>query len=419
MQNLHQDSNPFAPDSGMAQELFSAEELDRYADVLIWAAELSRGQPFKTSETILIEYDLLARRLVETLYTRILERGLVPVQHQRATATMELSYLSNANNKRLHVLAPGELERKGGVNGLIRILAPQSLTHLETIAPELLARRESARARLREMLFFREVAHLMGRTVAVYPTPALADAAGLSLLDYAAQIRKACMLGSDDPVRDWKRYLRKQAETLAWLNGLSIKRLKVQSRSVDLSLHLGAHRQWVGLTGRNIPSFEIYTSPDCRLTEGVFRTDQVLYVGGVPVENVRLTFLQGRVVRVEAQGGAERLRRFMALDDGAWRVGEFSLTSRDHSTIHGYMATTLYDENIGGMSGNCHIALGASHPDAYAGAPADFTHFRRLELGFNESTQHWDLVNTEPKRVTAILNDGSKKVIYADGVFTD
>jgi aminopeptidase len=399
-------------------ELFSREELERYADVLLWAAELSRGKPFKGSETVLIEYDRLARDLAEVLYLRILERGLVPVQHQRADAVMEHGYLTLANNKRLNIIAPGERERLGGVNGLIRLLAPESLTHLQTIEPELQAKRENARGHIQEMFFFRELQHALGRTMAVYPTQALADAAGITLSDYAAQIRKACLLGSADPVREWKRYLREQRIVLDWLNGLRIKALHVHSRNADLIMQLGEQRKWLGLTGRNMPSFEIYTSPDSRYTEGVYAADQPLYVGGVRVEGVRLVFQQGRVVSVRCDSGEERLRRFMALDDGVWRVGEFSMTSKEHSRISAFMAATLYDENIGGQAGNCHIALGASHPDAYSGEPGDFTHFCRHELGFNESTQHWDLVNTKQKKVTATLADGSQRVIYEDGLFT-
>ncbi len=410
------DTQGDAHDAG--PELFSREELERYADVLLWAAELSRGKRFKGSETVLIEYDRLARDLAEVLYLRILERGLVPVQHQRADAVMEHGYLTLANNKRLDMIAPGERERLGGVNGLIRLLAPESLTHLQTIEPELQAKRENARGHIQEMLFFRELQHALGRTMAVYPTQALADAAGTTLSDYAARIRKACLLGCADPVREWKRYLREQRIVVDWLNGLRIKALHVQSRNADLIMQLGGQRKWLGLTGRNMPSFEIYTSPDSRCTEGVYAADQPLYVGGVRVEGVRLVFQQGRVVSVRCDSGEERLRRFMALDDGVWRVGEFSMTSKEHSRISAFMAATLYDENIGGHAGNCHIALGASHPDAYSGEPGDFTHFCRHELGFNESTQHWDLVNTNQKKVTATLADGSQRVIYEDGLFT-
>ena len=81
------------------------------------------------------------------------------------------------------------------------------------------------------------------------------------------------------------------------------------------------------------------------------------------------------------------------------------------------MASTLFDENHGGKYGNCHIALGASYPDTYAGNRADLTKQRKKALGFNDSALHWDLVNTREKTVTAHLKTGKTKVIYENGLF--
>ncbi len=399
-------------------ELFSREELERYAEVLLWAVETSRGRPLKGSEIVLLEYDALACPLAETLYETILDRGLIPVSRQRPSERMEQAYLTRANNKRLNMLPPGELECYAGIHGLIRLIAPRSIHHLSGIAPDLLMRRRNAGSERRELIRFRQTRGELGFTTAVYPTQALADAAGLGLGEYAAGVRQACFLGQVDPVRLWQRHWKSQQELLARLNGLGIARLHVQSEQTNLSLAMGCGRRWVGLTGQNIPSFEIYTSPDFRGTEGEYSSNLPLHMDGVPVQGVRLVFAQGRAVSVHADTGEERLRRFLVLDHGAWMVGEFSLTARDHSRISRYMACTMYDENIGGMTGNCHIALGESHVQAFDGDPRDFTHARRRELGFNESTQHWDLVNTEQKRVTAELADGSRKVIYEDGVFT-
>jgi aminopeptidase len=398
-------------------ELFNSEELGRYADVLLWAVELSRGRQFKSSETVLVEYDPPALPLAEALHEQILERNLLPVPRQRPTERMERDYLTKVNNKRLHMLPPGELECYTGVNGLIRLIAPHSVSHLSDVEAELLVRRRNARSGLYDLLWFQQVRQNMGRTMAVYPTRALADAAGLSLGRYAELIRQACFLGCADPVREWKRYRAEQQALLARLNRLRIKRLHVRSDRTNLLLTMGSKRRWVGLTGQNLPSFEIYTSPDHHGTEGVFWSNLPLYMGGVLVQGVRLVFAQGRVVSVHAHTGENRLRRFLALDHGACLIGEFSLTAADQSRVTQYMATAIYDENLGGPTGNCHIALGGSHPDAFDGDPADFTHVRRSELGFNESTQHWDLVNTEQKTVTAELVDGSKQVIYEDGIF--
>ena len=81
------------------------------------------------------------------------------------------------------------------------------------------------------------------------------------------------------------------------------------------------------------------------------------------------------------------------------------------------MANTLFDENFGGKYGNCHIALGSSYSNTFAGDSRKLTSARKKQLGFNESALHWDLVNTEKKRVTAHLKSGRRITIYENGRF--
>jgi aminopeptidase len=105
------------------------------------------------------------------------------------------------------------------------------------------------------------------------------------------------------------------------------------------------------------------------------------------------------------------------MDRGAAQVGEFSLTDRRLSPIDRFMANTLFDENFGGAQGNAHIALGSSYANTYAGDRRRLTRARKSALGFNDSALHWDFVNTERKRVTAVMGDGSRTTIYEDGEF--
>jgi aminopeptidase len=81
------------------------------------------------------------------------------------------------------------------------------------------------------------------------------------------------------------------------------------------------------------------------------------------------------------------------------------------------MANTLFDENYGGRFGNSHIALGSSYANTYVGDSRKLSPAMKVKLGFNQSALHWDFVNTEKKRVTAVLSDGSRKVIYENGEF--
>ena len=69
------------------------------------------------------------------------------------------------------------------------------------------------------------------------------------------------------------------------------------------------------------------------------------------------------------------------------------------------------------LYGNCHIALGTSYSNTYAGDSKKLDPALKRKLGFNESALHWDLVNTEKKTVTAHLKSGKAIIIYENGRF--
>ena len=73
--------------------------------------------------------------------------------------------------------------------------------------------------------------------------------------------------------------------------------------------------------------------------------------------------------------------------------------------------------DFGGRWGNCHIALGSAYTETYDGDRARLNEDIKNLLGFNSSDLHWDLVSTERKKVTALLNSGEGRVIYEDGEF--
>jgi aminopeptidase len=253
-------------------------------------------------------------------------------------------------------------------------------------------------------------------TLGLYGTPAMAVEAGLSEEDYWQQIIHACFLDQDDPIARWREVNDQITEYVERLNALPIDRLHVVGEDVDLRLSLGEHRQWVGGSGRNIPSFEIFTSPDWRGTEGWIRFNQPLYRYGNLVRDVRLEFTDGRVTKAEAAENEAVLKEMVATEN-ADKVGEFSLTDARFSRITHFMAQTLYDENVGGPFGNTHIALGKSYHDCFDGDRAAMTREQWDALGFNESSVHTDIVSTADRTVVATLRDGSEREIYANGQF--
>jgi len=253
-------------------------------------------------------------------------------------------------------------------------------------------------------------------TLGLYGTPAMAVEAGLSEAEYWEQITSACFLEEDDPIARWREVTGHISGYVRRLNEMPIDRMHVAGPDVDLRLTLGDERAWVGGSGRNIPSFEIFTSPDWRGTDGWIAFNQPLYRYGNMIRGVRLEFADGRVVKATADTGEQVIKEMVATEN-ADKVGEFSLTDRRFSRITRFMAATLYDENVGGPYGNTHIALGSSYHDCYAGDPEGVAPEEWLRLGFNESSVHTDIVSTADRTVTATLRDGSETVIYADGEF--
>jgi aminopeptidase len=245
----------------------------------------------------------------------------------------------------------------------------------------------------------------------------LAENAGLSLDEYSRQIIQACFLNKTAPNSHWQRIYNNAQSIKKWLNSMDVSHYRVESDNIDLEIAPGEKRRWIGISGRNIPSFEIFVSPDWRTIRGTYYADQPSYRSGNRVEGVRLVFQKGRAVKVSADSGENFVKKQLAMDKGADKVGEFSLTDKRFSKINCFMANTLYDENYGGRHGNCHIALGASYSNTYAGDSRKLTPTRKRQLGFNESALHWDLVNTERKKVTAHLKTGKTLVVYENGRF--
>ncbi len=287
---------------------------------------------------------------------------------------------------------------------------------LETVDPARIMRRGEA---LRELLDWRGEKENAGRfswTLGLYGTEAMAAEAEMSVEEYWQQIIHACFLDEQDPIARWREVGRRLEETRERLDALEIERLHVKGEDVDLRVTIGEGRRWLGGRGRNIPSFELFTSPDWRGTEGWIRFNQPLYRYGNLVKGVSLSFAGGRVTEASAEQNEGVLEEMIATE-GADRVGEFSLTDRRFSRITRFMAQTLYDENVGGPFGNTHIALGRAYQDAYVGDPAELAPDEWERLGFNNSSVHTDIVSTADRVVTARLRGGGERVIYAGGEF--
>ena len=399
--------------------MLTKKQIENYADVMMWGLTTARTKKFKKGDIIVVKFDSLATKLAEAIHVRIMDAGMNPVMKHLSSEIVEYNFYKKANNKQLVFIAPWMEKYAESINGSIYLNAPQSLTHLKDVDPKKIGKASVAFRPVRDIIDARDEEGLFGWTLCTFPTEELAKQAGLTLNQYSNQIVKACYLNDPDPVAKWNALFREARMVKHWLNKTidDVKYYWVESANMDIHITPGKKRQWIGVSGHNIPSFELFISPDWRGTEGTYYANQPSFRSGNYVEKVTLHFKKGRVKSMSADKGEDYLYSTLNMDEGACQVGEFSLTDKRFSKINKFMADTLFDENFGGKQGNCHIAVGDSYSDTYNGDLSELTKELKKELGFNYSALHWDLVNTEKKLVTAHLKNGKTKVIYENGMF--
>ncbi len=396
------------------------EVLENYAHVLVDFA-LGGGSGVQPGEVVLVIANESAKPLYVELTRAVLRAGAHVIGDYRpdedSAYNLARDFFELASDAQIDYF-PARY-RRGLVDELdhmVAVIADTDLHSLEGVPPERIMRRSASMKPWMDWRTEKENAGRFSWTLGLYGTAAMAAEAGMSEEQYWEQIVHACFLDHADPIARWRDVNAQITDYKDRLNALEIDRLHVQGDDVDLLVSLGESRQWVGGSGRNIPSFEIFTSPDWRGTEGWIYFNQPLYRYGNVVKGVRLEFQDGRVVDASAEQNEDVIREMIATEN-ADKVGEFSLTDSRFSRITRFMAETLYDENVGGPFGNTHIALGNAYHDCFAGDPATVSESEWERLGFNNSSVHTDIVSTSDRTVTATLRDGTTRVIYEGGRF--
>lgn len=390
--------------------------LRKYAEVLVNFA-LNSGQGVKPGEVVQCAVPDVATKLGLELQNAILRAGAHPIVRLLPSG-YEKDFYELANKEQLSFF-PAEYykARVKLIDHQIGIIADVDPEELKDVDPVRITLVRDARDQYRKWLMQKEVDGKFTWTLGLWGVPAKAKEVGLSMEEYWNQIIKACFLDKEDPVAEWKQLAVFQDEIKTKLNALEIDWLDVKGEDVDLRIKLGKNRIWQGGSGRNIPSFEFFTSPDWRGTTGWIHFNQPLYRYGNVLRDITLKFENGVVTEAKARVGNKLLQQ-MLKSTNANKIGEYSLTDKRMSRITHVMAETLFDENIGGPFGNTHLAIGMAYKDCYRGEAGKLTKAEWEELGYNDSPEHTDIISTTDRTVTATLTDGTKKVIYKDGMFT-
>ena len=392
---------------------------EKYADVMVNYA-LNGGKGIKKGDVVMLQGNEAAKPLFTEIYRMIIKKGghVIPFYSiSEPEYSLEKIYYQESSNHQ-DAFFPEKFYK-----GLIETIDHRLYIHAEEYSlllknsdPGKIMKRGESMKPWKQWCSDKENQGKYSWTICNYGTQGMADAAGLSLKEYWQQIIKACYLKDKDPVATWRQLQKNMHKIAQGLDDLNIRKIHMFGLDMDIHILLPEKAKWLSGSGCNIPSFEIFTSPDWRGTHGWIRFNQPLYRYGNKIEGIYLEFKKGKVVKVRASKNQKLLEEMIATKN-ANKLGEFSLTDSRYSKITKPMADTLYDENMGGKYGNTHVALGSSFRDAYEGDSSTVTEQQWKEMGYNFSSVHTDIISTTDRTVVATLENGDKKVIYKKGKF--
>ena len=188
----------------------------------------------------------------------------------------------------------------------------------------------------------------------------------------------------------------------------------------DLTVELPSDVIWNSAAGEedsnmlvNMPSYEIFTSPNYKKTSGIVYSAKPLIYGGGKIDEFYIEFKEGKVINYDAKQGKEILRQIIESDENSCYLGEVALVNNNSpiSNTNLVFGTTLFDENA-----SCHLALGDGFPDSLKEG-LTMTKEELLRKGINQSKNHVDfMIGTKDLEIEAETKDGVVQ-IFKDGNF--
>ena len=228
----------------------------------------------------------------------------------------------------------------------------------------------------------------------------------------------------EDPIADWEEHNRDLKARSKYLNDLHLRELRYHSANgTDFKVgliptaefHAGRDTTMQGVVyDPNMPTEEVFTSPDRRTAEGIVYATKPLSYQGQLIENFSVRFEKGRAVEVKAEKGQDVLEQIISMDEGCHYLGECALVPKE-SPIHQsglLFYNTLFDENAA-----CHLALGFGFDECVKGFE-NMTKEELYEIGVNDAGNHTDfMIGSDDLSIDGVDEHGNVHPIFRNGTW--
>lgn len=228
----------------------------------------------------------------------------------------------------------------------------------------------------------------------------------------------------EDPIADWEEHNRDLKARSKYLNDLHLRELRYHSANgTDFKVgliptaefHAGRDKTMQGVVyDPNMPTEEVFTSPDRRTAEGIVYATKPLSYQGQLIENFSVRFEKGRAVEVKAEKGQDVLEQIISMGEGCHYLGECALVPKE-SPIHQsglLFYNTLFDENAA-----CHLALGFGFDECVKGFE-NMTKEELYEIGVNDAGNHTDfMIGSDDLSIDGVDEHGNVHPIFRNGTW--
>ncbi len=339
--------------------------LAKLADVLVrYSVDVRPGQ------LVRISGPPVSSPLVVELYRAVVKAGGHPIVRSAPEELSEI-LIKEGSDEQLQFVNPVTQFEYDRIDASIGIWAEENTKSMTNADPKRMALTEVARRPLMESFMKRAAEGSLRWTGTQYPCQASAQDAEMSLGEYEDFVFNAGLLNHPDPIASWKQVSQRQQRLTDFLQGKSDYRV-VAANGTDIRMSV-AGMKWVNCDGHeNFPDGEVFTGPVLDSANGTIHFSFPAVHHGREVQDVRLSFKDGKVVDASASKGEAFLFSMLDMDNGSRLLGECAIGT--NFGIQQYTRNTLFDEKIGGT---VHFALGAGYPETG---------------NANQSGLHWDMV---------------------------